>query len=140
VAVGADAVTRRWPLIAPVVLALLVIGVPGNVRAFRDTRIKEAAYHRDARNLMLSFPRVPVARELPAWVRPIPEAEMNNITLGWLLDGVKSGRIPRPPPISAETRAAIGRQLEIEHYRQSIARACRQSALCLGQVRSSTLR
>jgi hypothetical protein len=140
IAVAADAVIRRWQLVAPVVLALLVIGVPGNLRAFRDTRSKEAAFHRDARNLMLSFPRVPVARELPAWVRPMPGEETNNITLGWLLTGVESGRIPRPPPFSAETRAAIGRQLEIEHYRQSIARACRQSALCRRQVRSSTLR
>ena len=58
------------------------------MRAFVDQRRQWAAFHRDARVVMLSFPRVPIARETPAWVRPLPGPEVRNVTLGWLLDGV----------------------------------------------------
>jgi hypothetical protein len=130
IAVAADAVVRRWRLLAPAMLALLLIGIAGNMRAFVHQRHQWAAFHRDARVLMLSFPRVPIARETPAWVRPLPGPEIRNVTLGWLLDGVASGRVPRPPPVSADATAAIEQRLAREYYRQSIVRACLQSKAC----------
>ncbi|MGH9027414.1 MAG: hypothetical protein ACRDWD_15055, partial [Acidimicrobiia bacterium] len=37
-AVAADAVARRWRLLAPVAIALLVVGIPGNIEAFVEHR------------------------------------------------------------------------------------------------------
>lgn len=158
IAVAADAVVRRWRLLAPAVLALMVIGVPGNVRSLLDKRSGERADLRDFRVLMLSFPRVSTESEFPAWVRPLPAlhshislwkmkvAKANSInhvsavSLGWLHDGVADGRIPRPPPISAETSAGIEKQLAQEHFRQAIARACRRSKACRDAFRPEDLR
>jgi hypothetical protein len=142
IAVAADAVVRRWRLLAPAVLALLLIGIPGNVRSLLDERRGEAADFRDLRVLMLSFPRVSTENEIPGWVRPLPTLHnhVNAVTLGWLRDGVADGRIPRPPPISAETRAGIEKQLAQAHFRQEIARACRRSKACRDAVRSGVLR
>jgi hypothetical protein len=143
IAVAADAVVRRWRLLAPAVLALMVIGIPGNVRSLLDERrggtaaagIAKAADFRDLRVLLLSFPSVSTESEIPAWVRPLPAwrnrtNHVSAVTLGWLRDGVADGRIPRPPPISAETRAGIEKQLAQEHYRQEIVPACLRSKAC----------
>jgi hypothetical protein len=39
VAVAADAVTRRWRVAVPLVMALLLVGIPGNVEALADFRL-----------------------------------------------------------------------------------------------------
>jgi hypothetical protein len=140
IAVAADAVVRRWQLLAPAVLALLLIGIPGNVRELVYQRRREAGSFREARVLMLSFPRVSIARKLPAWVRPNPRGADEYVTLGWLLDGVASGRIPRPPPVSAEARARIEKLLAGQYYRQSFVRECRQSKECVRQLREAIVR
>jgi hypothetical protein len=36
IAVAADALVRRWRVIAPVAVALLLVGIPGNVEALAD--------------------------------------------------------------------------------------------------------
>jgi hypothetical protein len=104
-AVAAEAVMRRWRMITPVILVVLVIGVPGNIdviRKYMHTPIvtKQETYKR----LILTLPRLPVAKEVDR--DSTPETLLARfVTVGWLLDGVASGRIPRPDHISRAERA-----------------------------------
>jgi hypothetical protein len=108
IAVAADAVVRRWRLLAPVVLLLLVVGIPGNIRALTDYTHDQKQAQQDYRKLMLALPRVPAAREVPRTVRPATSGfdSRENVTIGWLLDGVASGRIPDAGEITPALAAA----------------------------------
>lgn len=75
---------------------MIVIGIPGNVRILVDGHRDYKASYRERRLQMLSYPRVPVADEVPRWVSPDL-----GVTIGWLLDGVASGRVPDPGPLDA---------------------------------------
>jgi hypothetical protein len=107
VAVAADAVVRRWRFLAPVVLVLLIVGIPGNIRALTDYTHNQKQSQQDYRKMMLALPRVPAAREVPKTVRPDTSGfdSRQNVTIGWLLDGAASGRIPEagqiPPALAA---------------------------------------
>jgi hypothetical protein len=95
-AVASDAAIRRRRFATPVVLAALLVGVPGNlavaVRNGDQNRAKAAFF----RPFILSLPRLPVARVLPHGIHP--DIYFDPVmTLGWLRAGVASGRIPPPP-------------------------------------------
>ncbi|MGH8982904.1 MAG: hypothetical protein ACRDY6_03385, partial [Acidimicrobiia bacterium] len=94
-AVAADAVARRWRALAPAVLVLLLIGIPGNIDALLDERRAGAGFHSQYRTLILTLPRVPFAHEAPRSLRPEPRYA-KRLTLGWLLDETAAGRIPEP--------------------------------------------
>jgi hypothetical protein len=102
IAVAANAIARRWRLVAPPVLALLVIGIPGNVKALADransSSIAGEDFQRGYRLQMLSVAHAPAARDVPRWVRPEPILA-HDVTIGWLVDGVASRRVPDPGEI-----------------------------------------
>jgi hypothetical protein len=116
-AVAADAVMRRWRTLAPVVVVVLLIGIPGNVNVlvdYMDTPIvkNQARY----RQMILSLPRVPAAKQVPRDV--IPDQQFAHfVTIGWLLDGVASGRIPKPAHISAADEAMDALRLSFRQLR-----------------------
>jgi hypothetical protein len=92
--------SRAWPLVV-VVVVVLVLGVPGNIALLhRNNHLHTLD---DYRQFILSIPRLPIASRLPRSVLPDPYYD-DSITLGWLLDGVHSGRIPAPsaPPTQAQ--------------------------------------
>jgi len=96
-AVGADMVARRWPLIAPALVALLLIGVPGNLSTtWNQTGLGRG--DRVDRALFLAFASVPEAGAAPDWVRPDPQSA-RTLTMGWLRKGVARGQVPRPSDI-----------------------------------------
>ncbi|MFL6241779.1 MAG: hypothetical protein ACJ73V_01985 [Acidimicrobiia bacterium] len=127
VALTADAVARRWRWAGPIVLVLLIIGVPGNVKAFVDARDRDEAAHQQMRRLVLSLPRVPGAKEVPGWVHPDWGGPAWPITMNWLRDGVASGRIPDPGPIDPGTEADLERRLKLQSYKQAIGRALKKN-------------
>jgi hypothetical protein len=101
IGVAADAVMRRSRLLVPIVVAVLVAGVPSNVNLIvnymhRPIVVNQTAY----KNMMLSVPRIPLAKQVPRDVKP-EQTLAHFVSVGWLLDGVASGRIPRPRSISA---------------------------------------
>ena len=92
-------------ILLPVVVVVLLIGIPGNVNTlvrYMDKPIvkNQARY----RHMLLSLPRVPVAKQVPRDVVPEPQLA-HFVTIGWLLDGVAYGRIPKPAHISAADEA-----------------------------------
>lgn len=108
IAVAFDAFARRWRVMVPVGCTLLLLGVPGNIDTLADyTRTREAR-NRTYRHLILAIPRTEAAQTVPRNVRPDSgHPATRKITVGWLLDGAASGRIPDPGPISAGDEARI---------------------------------
>jgi hypothetical protein len=95
-AVAADALIARWRYAAPVVMVVLLFGVPGNigvaVQHGRENRAT-AAYFRP---FILTLPRLATAKAVPPGTHPDPYFDP-VMTLGWLRAGVAQGRIPPPP-------------------------------------------
>jgi hypothetical protein len=102
IAVAADALTRRWRLLTPVVVALLLVGIPGNIDAI--TPKGRDGFTLGSSKFMLELPRAPFANRVPRSLRPNPVGAP-EVTIGWLLDGVRSGRIPEPRNVTAASEA-----------------------------------
>jgi hypothetical protein len=101
-AYGADAIVRRWRIAFPAVLAVLVVGIPGNIREFRVHNFVDQG----SPAFTLTLPRVPLAHRVPRDTRP-DLVLAPDVTIGWLLSGVASGRIPSPPDhLGAESTSA----------------------------------
>ncbi len=93
IAVAADALARRWRILMPVMLVLLVVGIPGNIDAIRPTGL--ARFTLGDRSVV-NVTQSPLAHAVPRSLQIDPfEPAM---TMGWLLDGTRSGRIPEPHP------------------------------------------
>jgi hypothetical protein len=123
-AVAADALARRWRLLAPVVLSLFVVGIPGNIDALAEHRRQLGDAHAFNRTLVLTMPRVPLARLLPRELRPRPGAD-RHVTVGWLRDGAKSGRIPKPSRISPTWAATATLELALQQGHGGNTGPCR---------------
>ena len=114
-AVAADVVIRRWRASAFVVVVLLLIGIPGNIRQ-TGTNFPARKTFEASEQLMRTLPRLPLAARVPRNVRP----ELVNapwVTVGWLRDAAGSGRLPaasRPPTrgelATYEVRLSIDQQ------------------------------
>ena len=98
--VAADAVIRRRRAFVIPVFVLLLIGIPSNVRAIAAITDAQARGTDQFRRTVLALPRDPLSRDVPRALRPVP-----GITIGWLLDGVASGRIPAPDAVRPDEAA-----------------------------------
>lgn len=106
IAVAASYVISRWPLSWPVVVLVLVLGVPGNIAVLHRNNYLHTldAY----RQRLLTIPRLPIASSLPRSYRPDTDYLYDPwVTLGWLLDGVKEGKVPPPPARPTPIEAAF---------------------------------
>jgi hypothetical protein len=99
IALAADAIIRRWRVLAAIVLVLPILGLPGNVHKLVDFRESYKGLV-GIKEQILVAPRVPLAAQLPRSVAP-DGFNAPGLTLGWLIDGVRSGRVPAP---SSRTR------------------------------------
>jgi hypothetical protein len=136
-AVAADAVARRWRVLAPVVLVVLLVGIPGNMNALLQRRRAERSSHAENRRLILTLPRLPIAHEVPPSVRPEQQLA-KPLTLGWLLDGVASDRIPKPARITPVDAATATLHLALNQRPDVFGtKACRNATTPL-EVQLST--
>jgi hypothetical protein len=112
IAIALDAFARRWRVLTPVACILLLVGVPGNVDTLADNARAREPFHRGRRNAVLTIPVSEAARDAPREVKVDPNFIGNEyVTLGWLLDGVSSGRVPRVGPLSGYDEAAAALRL-----------------------------
>ncbi len=109
IAVAADAFVRRWKVLLPIVLLVFVAGVPGNIRALR----LHGFVDQGAPVYILTYPRLPVAKEVPANT-PVDSFLAPQLTIGWLRDGVASGRVPPPPRTDGSFRARLTLNLALQ--------------------------
>jgi hypothetical protein len=102
IALSASAIVDRWRVAYPAAIAVFLVGVPGNIADLHATGAD--VFSRGDPELVLTMAHSPIAREVPRSSRPL-SAPQADFTVGWLLDGVASGRIPAPSATSAQTRA-----------------------------------
>jgi hypothetical protein len=119
-AVAADTVSRRRRALTPIVLVLVLIGVPGNVRVLVDNAPDWRVY----KQFVLSSPRLPISAALPRSLRPNRFGD-RWLTIGWLRDGVASGRIPAPSDMTPVYVAARTLDLALQPVSTARPRPCR---------------
>jgi hypothetical protein len=116
VAVAAQAIVARWRLALPVIVVVLLAGIPGNV---------DQVLHRDTigehllagnRQLVEAYPTVDVARAVPRSVEP-DVFTLDGVTIGWLLAARASGRLPDPGPVPPLVVATARTRLSVEQER-----------------------
>ncbi len=112
IAVAGDELIRRRRAVAVVVIALLVVGLPGNIEK-TDDNIFPASFYTGQRHIIESLPAMRLARQVPRSLHPTPSFAA-EVTLGWLLDGVSSGRIPAAKTITPTEVAANTLRLSLE--------------------------
>lgn len=91
IAVAADALVRRWRPLFPVVIVLLVVGIPGNIDAIRPTGLDRFTL---GDRSIVNLPRSPLAGDVPRSLQVEPFTR--EVNMGWLLDSARSGRLPTP--------------------------------------------
>ena len=99
-AFAANAIVRRWRFVGLANALLPLLGLPANVRA---AGLQRATSWRHGTAEILLPPRVP-CRRTPRSAQPQPFFAP-GVTLGWLLDGVRSGRVPEPGPTTPDAVA-----------------------------------
>jgi hypothetical protein len=114
VAIGADALIRRWRHLAIPIVALFLIGVPGNIHLLSScapvkgtgtcspSSLPPFGNAALTRTQILAIPHLPFADQLRHSKIPVPISRLvpEGLTFGWLADGAASGKIPGPGPLS----------------------------------------
>jgi hypothetical protein len=122
-AIATDALMHRWRRLAPLLMVLLVIGIPGNVEAIGLSG--PAQITKGNKHLVLAVPQSPYAGRVPRSL-PLDQAGLDGVRVGWLLDGVRSGRIPTPSVVAPETAAAATLMLVLRQSAEPVAtKECR---------------
>jgi len=124
-ALAIDAVVRARRRLAIPVVALLVVGVPGNIRHLATYTNQSAADRRAFRTDVLEAPRLPLARKLPRAFSPAPPVGFAGLTLGWLVDSLPSGRIPKPRGVTPADIATQTLHLALQPGKVPLSRGCR---------------
>ena len=107
-AVAADAIARRWRLLTPAVVWLLMIGIPWNVNQFNDAFLLEK-FMRRQEQVVIGAAYSPKAAEVPDWVELDRGISTGGyLTMGWLRSAKQAGKIPAPDPARSRHRARVG--------------------------------
>lgn len=122
IALGFDAVVRRWPRTIVPVLLVLVAGIPANVSEISIRRADQAP-----NTLVLALADSAALADAPPGLQPFSEVtSYRAITAGWLREAVRSGRFPRAKEISPDAEAeAIARLTIVDGGRWSGPVECR---------------
>lgn len=114
-AVAAAAVIRRWVYTAPFVFALVLIGVPANIRAFDTRNLLYGEASSAAQEAYLAgVAASPLAREVPADTYVDPnELTTANLTTGFLVEANRTGRISPPIEVDQATQDRIAVRLSL---------------------------
>ncbi len=124
-AVAIDALGRRWLVAIPLTLALVAIGVPGNIALFGNGKFVGPFFDAQ-RQLMLSLPRSPLATQVRPGVRPEP-LTASDVTIGWLRDALRDGKLGDPGPVpfavSSQIPVRLGLQVVLFPYKPKACQA-----------------
>ena len=108
VTVALDGLARLRRFLVPVFCILLLLGIPRNIDVLATHTESGEQAHRAYRHFILSIPHTRYASQVPHGVRPDTQhIDHVNITVGWLLAGAASGRIPEPDRISRDDEATV---------------------------------
>jgi hypothetical protein len=112
IALALDAIVRRRKYAAIAAVAALVIGIPGNISRFADYT-GNARYIANGKAALLGAAASPLAGAVPRTLRPVP-AYAQPVTLGWLLDNRRAGRLPSDAFLTKRDRATSTLNLTVQ--------------------------
>jgi len=104
--VAVDAIVVRSRGLGCLSLALLAVGIPGNVQSVAHYADQQKPPEQLFRTMIAALPYLPVARQVPPSQSPQAGADPCVPTLGWLANAAKTGRLPArstPTSVEAET-------------------------------------
>jgi hypothetical protein len=122
IAVGVDELRRRRRVLGLAAAALFLVGIPANVGASLDYAHAHEPAARATHRLVTTLAWAPMAHDVPRSVKPLHEFPELFVTVGWLLDGARSGRIPNPGSISP-------RDLRVDNFRLSLLQTSTRAPL-----------
>jgi hypothetical protein len=105
-AVATEIVVRRWPVGLAAAVVVFLIGIPGNMYVLVDQMHQARDTNRAYRQYVLGTARLSIAPQVPRSTRLHPFLAP-WVTIGWLRDGVRSGRIPSFGAIPPEALASL---------------------------------
>jgi hypothetical protein len=123
-ALAADAVARRRRQFAIAVVLILLVGFPDNARELATYTTHSKFDREKFRAAVLEAPRLPRALELPADTSPGTPKQFAGLTLGWLVESLPSGRIPKPPRQSEVDIASLTLRLAARPAKKPATRDC----------------
>jgi hypothetical protein len=123
VALAAHGLARWNRAFLAVAVALLLVGIPGNISQTSDL-FPSARFFRQYRQMMLSIPRMSLANRVPGSLHPEP-VQAPTVTVSWLLDAVRSGRLPKTRQPTAPERLTNVLRLSLDQSLISAVSHCR---------------
>ncbi len=125
VAFALDEMARRWRVLYPLALLLLLIGIPGNIAAISPHGSDRLTTGNA--EAVQALAHSPYARRVPASLVVIDAAwPAESVTVGWLVNGVKSGHIPKPSKNTPQLAATATLTLVLDSIKApSHTRACK---------------
>ncbi len=117
IAIAGDLLARRWRWMLPVVVAIFLIGIPGNLRSLTRTMNQRAVTSASVKGRLLTVPELDVSRQVPRSAQPEP-VFAPGATVGWLLDAARDGRLASTPGVSADAKASVELHLSLEGLRE----------------------
>ncbi len=112
-AVGADALARRWRPLLPILFVVLLLPIPANLDGFEPRYFGEH-YNEQRQRILTTAPRLDFAREVPRDIQPLPDVYTGKgLTIGFLLDAMDAGKLEPStfritPPVENEFRIRLG--------------------------------
>jgi hypothetical protein len=101
ITVGVEAISARWRFAVPVGLALLLIGIPGNIATFwNPSGLYSSAFQVRYRTGWLAFAQLPAARQVPRTLRPdrmlnvFRPGFQHEVDLGWVFEQKRANKLP----------------------------------------------
>ncbi len=122
-AVATEAIVRRRRFLLIPAVAILVVGIPGNVAALVRFEHGDAKFQRNYEATMLWVPRLPNIAHYPVDLRPEPQ-RAGQVTLRWLLAATADGKIPRPPRGALTARRKAQTEVDRAKFMLGIQQAC----------------
>jgi hypothetical protein len=121
-AMAADALAHRSRMVGAIVLAVLALGIPGNLRATRRN-FPPVSYYIGFEQMMRSLPRMRLAFAVPPTLHPEPHVAA-PVTIGWLIGAARSGHLPAPRPSTPREVLTNRLRLSLEQRNGARPKSC----------------
>jgi hypothetical protein len=121
VAVAVSAFVDRWRIALPIAVAIFLVGVPQNVVKLHASGA-EAATVGDP-DPVLTMAQLPLARAVPRDLYPFQIPGV-GFPIGWLVDGVTSGRVPEATKVDPMLVAQARLRLSVYQTNDVVKATC----------------
>lgn len=120
-AIAADALVREWRNATPIVVALLVVGIPANIGKFPAEGNFPKGFFEHDKAMLLGAAYSPLGPKVPGTLQPYNQLfHAPDVTMDFLLAARRAGRLPSPPRLTAAERDELQVRLGVEQVAADI--------------------